>query len=757
LWPEITLLELRAKNIIVFGQNDDEGIRFGEDRNRISTITGPAGSGKTSCFKAIYLILRFWQSNIIEDSILNCPSGQKREVVNAFAKVAIKVKEGSNSLECTLGISHDSKGWHKTHQIIPPRDDDDDSFINEIFKQFSDSVAYVPQDHGLGLLKDTSFCVTNTSLACSSINARDQGALCADMEFCTGVKITNLANRLVPRWDFSQIQNINFAYTALSGGQLDALFTLIGCHGWICNDTSKQPSIILLDEPGQNLGSHQRSLLLTRLMAMLPRKQIIIITHHTEMLDRKSLPYGIMRVNLRGGVRWYSAQTKIEVNTPTKNKKNQPDKQEEITTPAQVKVWQDANCLDLYFADGAIICEGDTDVDILSALDEHLRDLNKQANKNERLTLALKRINAYGFAGFKWKLLAADGNDAALVKEYMCKKLTIPYVIIFDTDTLFEVNAGARASEKVFSLYPNHGGHVALYTSYSKMKLPEGVEIKKLLQEMFRLAKGFTLPKIGKKSPLQFPKQEDVLKAYQAATNSEKVKIFVSNGIIQIGAFTEAVNEYIDSNHKKQANVNILMETIRLGFPKAPEDEILWTVRRLSKVYQKPTFNMQEELQESRHCHLYFVILQNLMDHINSLHNKSHYYWSPVVSDIEGLLIDKDPFGSTEEHDDNFKLLQQKLLTAAGYWREEGTLYFVAQTCADIKQMVKNMNYSKLINRWRQLLPADLNGGVWDSPNASQYCGVKQLLEFLRASNAVYEHCNEPIEDDSEVESKSNH
>jgi hypothetical protein len=81
-------------------------------------------------------------------------------------------------------------------------------------------------------------------------------------------------------------KRLHFGVATMSGGQYDAFYSLLCLHLF---------DVALLDEPGQNLGAHERSVLrsIFERVCSDTKRQLIVVTHHTEMLQwqRKKTPY----------------------------------------------------------------------------------------------------------------------------------------------------------------------------------------------------------------------------------------------------------------------------------------------------------------------------------------------------------------------------------------------------------------------------------------------------------------------------------
>jgi predicted ATP-dependent endonuclease of OLD family len=149
--------------------------------------------------------------------------------------------------------------------------------------------------------------------------------------------------------------------------------------------------ILLLDEPGQNLGPAERRILRKVLKNRLKGTQCLIITHHVEMMNNKMLksPNAVVQARQYLGKLVY--QTVILDRFPN-------------------RAW-----LEYLFAWGIVIVEGATDNAVLKIILEDHEVTKRQS----------------------WLIHPSAGHDKAEEFKKFCSRCHIPCVTLLDSDTLF--------------------------------------------------------------------------------------------------------------------------------------------------------------------------------------------------------------------------------------------------------------------------------------------------------------------------------
>ena len=203
----------------------------------------------------------------------------------------------------------------------------------------------------------------------------------------------------------------------LSGGQKDALLTLIGA-------CSKEHDIAFLDEPGQNLGSFARRQLSELIHHREHHcKQFIVVTHHTEMLNRATLPDGVLFIRRSSYQKKVLAVVAKSVDVDAESVKERAEYR---------KFLRDVENLDLFFARGVICVEGKTDKRTLMALSELL-----YSNPE----VAVRLLGGDRWTGFSWHIMTMDTCERFQKARALCDMLDLPFVCIGDMDYLFGSNA----------------------------------------------------------------------------------------------------------------------------------------------------------------------------------------------------------------------------------------------------------------------------------------------------------------------------
>lgn len=201
----------------------------------------------------------------------------------------------------------------------------------------------------------------------------------------------------------------------LSGGQIDALLSLDAA-------LNASASVVLLDEPGQNLGAFERSLL-RQVLCSIPT-QLIIVTHHIEMVPNPSSET-IVRFTLPASSAYRSKPTtKIQMcsfldtyNKYVKSFDGDGSFFRWVTLPQNRCIW---------FARGILLVEGESEPTCIDAL-----------------------LQAYGKNGNCYQILECDGRGDVLKKwellSRFCIGMDIPVLALVDYDVLSESHGGHSA------------------------------------------------------------------------------------------------------------------------------------------------------------------------------------------------------------------------------------------------------------------------------------------------------------------------
>ena len=290
----------------------------------------------------------------------------------------------------------------------------------------------VPQDHGFrsdpeknkldNVLKGAVWYLTYQRLWTSQQPFKS--VVVERFKLLCGLESDFDASKKVSETKFSKAPGSSFTIQGCSGGQLDAVMSLTGIFG-LCFD----PSIVLLDEPGQNLGAEERSALQAVIAeARKERAQVLVITHHVEMLERSALPKGVVHVHFtstftRSGRKDASKGTGARATIEAKFAPKDLD--HDLS-----RKFQDSDFLELYFARRAILVEGVTDVAILDALFLSIR------NNRQKAALYFPDVDFGQFLGVPAKIVSCRGNFIETVQSF-CTMFGIDFVKIRDVDVFF--------------------------------------------------------------------------------------------------------------------------------------------------------------------------------------------------------------------------------------------------------------------------------------------------------------------------------
>lgn len=219
-----------------------------------------------------------------------------------------------------------------------------------------------------------------------------------------------------------------FPFDKLSGGQLDSLMTFTGVFRSSIHE--HDPSLILLDEPGQNLGSAERLAMRKILYGQRSVSQLLIVTHHPELLNPYEFLSCVYRVDYEdmAGSAGRGNKSLLYSNVTSPKKKNQTkgsaapkSKSNETTTLSllnsaefQENVFSRLDVLPLAFSHFAVIVEGYSDVQYLETF---------LSDKNIRAGL---------------KLFPLNGHHNVRSIRVFSQMMHIPHLSIRDSDVLFE-------------------------------------------------------------------------------------------------------------------------------------------------------------------------------------------------------------------------------------------------------------------------------------------------------------------------------
>eukprot|EP00161_Ancyromonas_sigmoides_P008671 TRINITY_DN2162_c2_g4_i4.p1 TRINITY_DN2162_c2_g4~~TRINITY_DN2162_c2_g4_i4.p1 ORF type:complete len:1410 (+),score=-131.56 TRINITY_DN2162_c2_g4_i4:89-4231(+) len=279
------------------------------------------------------------------------------------------------------------------------------------------SVRYVPQDHKLCDGELLAVHEDNLSEYLKKILPESADNLSESMSRICNKKIKFKSGEELVEVDESKIN-----LTKLSGGQLDCLLSLLPLFDEECK-------IVLFDEAGQNLHAPARRLLrsfITQQVELKSVSQVFLVTHHTEMLDIKSLPRGIRRVFLS------------KVHSSVTRKQRLIDIHSFNPPPSSLAMWQNFRFVELYFARSVILVEGRTDVQVLSALRDRIVKLQSLRKNDTFLDSALNDCGIDpDFRDRGHYMIEAEGDDNVLLVSSFLDALEVPHFRVRDTDTLF--------------------------------------------------------------------------------------------------------------------------------------------------------------------------------------------------------------------------------------------------------------------------------------------------------------------------------
>jgi len=444
------LVGLFARNYLQFG--DEETVaRFTGDW---TTITGPSGSGKTTLVTLLLHVLEVFQDNssIRPVTLVNKSytknSGESAGKIEAFAAALFSHekwedingrKEPSNGFVIGFHITEESKvakclfrasisSFFEPNLTTKMKNPTVQGFDLE---QIIGVILMVPQDHGLRVNQELNrkFYASHRTLFGDRHSPNDQ--VIEHFRQLSGIEIDKKKDisyeeqvlRMTVTPESEKIPQNPFSFKQCSGGQLDAYFSLCGTFGFKVSKTLNiNPMIVVLDEPGQNLGAHQRE----KLREILRKKegQIIVVTHHIEMLYREELPNNVMRFSLaldyfklKNGNAKRNGQKHIVIKTVQLSK-------EKLGKFGDNSIWRRTDLLTAYFSFGLVIVEGESDYQVL----QNLQD-----------------ILGREYFHLKWLVVIGDGEHAK-DKQLFAECLDLPYVKISDFDVILSV--GSKKEKK---------------------------------------------------------------------------------------------------------------------------------------------------------------------------------------------------------------------------------------------------------------------------------------------------------------------
>jgi ABC-type cobalamin/Fe3+-siderophores transport system ATPase subunit len=391
--------------------------------NRRTTIVGPCGGGKSTILRGMFDVFRLFSGGVDPGAALIERMFEFHEKDGAFALLELR-KVGvvgffdrARTAQGALKIVA-SKEIPETHA----KAECDENIKLLAQKFFSEHpFAYCPQDHGLRFparisapsiemnLGAVAFPLPSVSSPAGLKTGVQNSQLEAAFEKITGLRMFS------QDWTFQFNDQPKFGLEGLSGGQIDALLSLDAA----LNATA---SVVLLDEPGQNLGAFERSLL-RQVLCSMPT-QVIIVTHHIEMVPNPSSEM-IVRFTLPASSAYRSKPTtKIQMCSFLDAYKEHVKSFDDdgsffrwLTLPQNRCFW---------FARGVLLVEGESEPTCIDAL-----------------------LQAYGKNGNCYQILECDGRGDVLKKwellSRFCIGMDIPVLALVDYDVLSESHGGHSA------------------------------------------------------------------------------------------------------------------------------------------------------------------------------------------------------------------------------------------------------------------------------------------------------------------------
>jgi ABC-type Mn2+/Zn2+ transport system ATPase subunit len=387
-----------------------------------TTIVGPVGSGKSSVLDAIFACFASNEMRKWDQSMGVGP--KKDDRVSILTEGMLRGKRWEIELD-SEGSGGGTKGISNFR-------------LTKSLKQ-SIRVLYVPQDYGTrspDRYDRFSWCLTWKKFLNGDFN-RDMD----DLDFKRRLaRICGLEFKDDKFYNVAADSEIPFIH--LSGGQIDAILCLLAIT---LSAKMSDECLVLFDEPGQNLGAHERELLRRQIFSC--NAQVIIITHHVEMLDRTSLPNGVIRF-LRPSGTLHRKRSELTANMADLGEEiaENLDKEEAQNF---IKFLRLPENLPLLFASSLLLVEGFSDVRTLLALDEIWK-------KSGWIGLNCLIVNCNGKSSvfLVWRCL-----------QVLFESLQLPAFALLDLDALFK--DALKLSDNDDGV---QGGHV-YYTLGAKPKI----------------------------------------------------------------------------------------------------------------------------------------------------------------------------------------------------------------------------------------------------------------------------------------------
>ncbi|KAI8914041.1 hypothetical protein DFJ77DRAFT_440919 [Powellomyces hirtus] len=315
------------------------------------TFVGPCPSGKTSVLRRLS---HFCESSLTFEVLTDSP-GAQRTVLQRFFDDHLLDRAGRAGDDITLSSKISSM---YTFLVTSNPALAASGHIRQRGLALLSNVAFVPQDHGL---RDRTFCGEPFFFSrdwLSTCRLGDDAS--AFLHMLTGLVpnpgATSSEDPNAFMKDVGATSVTGGPLRNLSGGESDAVFCLAALLGVYPPDSAELRQtrrVLLLDDSGQNLGAHQQSLLRSKIEATcmaVDFLQVIIVTHHVEMLDPPRLPKGVLR---------------FSTDTNSYYDRNQALRLDH---------------LELYFARVVVIVDGRSDVETLYLVDLHFQKLNATRN-----------------------------------------------------------------------------------------------------------------------------------------------------------------------------------------------------------------------------------------------------------------------------------------------------------------------------------------------------------------------------------------
>eukprot|EP01122_Echinamoeba_exundans_P016340 TRINITY_DN824_c0_g1_i3.p1 TRINITY_DN824_c0_g1~~TRINITY_DN824_c0_g1_i3.p1 ORF type:complete len:1050 (-),score=118.10 TRINITY_DN824_c0_g1_i3:1128-4277(-) len=472
-------------------------------RERGSTLVGPSGYGKTSLLSIVQDVLNdLWLAATNPIAMVDTNSGTD----NAYAVLEVAVQKPLSDERrffmgfCQVdGMSRYSFAVEADGEFLmdsrpPPLSFSSPTEVVLLVLKFCLSCRYVPQDFGARMIF--------SDLESSALSRRERKQFMVEDFPHIAPSLLTLHNACLAEYNSSIREKLaeivgldilagtpgvvsfaltgstdSFSFHNLSGGQYDALMSLRGLYQ---NYGHFHPQIVLLDEPGQNLGASERM----ALQALISKnrelgKQVIIATHHVEMINMTEFPKGVLRCFIQpetgGTVDEFSKTLEQLLPLDSKNH-NDADGEAEYSAATQpgsllsmarekrlgakqlVTALSQHEILPIIFCKKAIIVEGRSDLRILREL------VQVASNKNFKL--------AHGVNMFH-----AEGCNGVVALSQLCRASGVQFLQIRDSDVLFERSADHKKlysdsdTGEVGKMCRSYAGHCVNNVDLTKAEL----------------------------------------------------------------------------------------------------------------------------------------------------------------------------------------------------------------------------------------------------------------------------------------------